>query len=250
LFAVPQVEPGADIAYYSAAREPRLPSDRGKREGPRSGYIGTEVFLSLVDSRELAYRSVVRQLGVQIRCTNRDLPLFMPTGQAQGELTLNSSAPIESIHVVAGPSRPQSAMREGAIAWRLLGLLSLNYISLLDSDPESGATALREILSLFAIGADVGLKRQIEGVRSIGVKPVVRRHPVAGPIAFSRGLEIRVTVDDMSFEGGSAILLGTVLHQYFARHVSMNSFAQTVLSSLTRGDVMTWTPRLGARAVL
>ena len=250
LFAVPQVEPGADIAYYSAAREPRLPSDRGKREGPRSGYIGTEVFLSLVDSRELPYRSVVRQLGVQIRCTNRDLPLFMPTGQAQGELTLNSSAPIESIHVVAGPSRPQSAMREGAIAWRLLGLLSLNYISLLDSDPESGATALREILSLFAIGADVGLKRQIEGVRSIGVKPVVRRHPVAGPIAFSRGLEIRVTVDDMSFEGGSAILLGTVLHQYFARHVSMNSFAQTVLSSLTRGDVMTWTPRLGARAVL
>jgi len=40
------------------------------------------------------------------------------------------------------------------------------------------------------------------------------------------------------------------LHQYFARHVSMNSFAQTVLSSLTRGDVMTWSPRLGTRAVL
>ena len=250
LFATPQAEPKADIGYYSAAREPRLPSDRGKREGPRSGYVGTEVYLSLVDHRELPYRSVIRQLGVQIRCTNRDLPLFAATGQAQGDLQLNSSAPIESIHIVAGPSRPQSAMREGAIAWRLLGLLSLNYISLLDSDPESGATALREILSLFAISADVGLKRQIEGVRSIGVKPVVRRHPVAGPIAFSRGLEIRVTVDDLSFEGGSAILLGSVLHQYFARHVSMNSFAQTVLSSLTRGDVMTWSPRLGARAVL
>ena len=250
LFAAPQAEPKAEIAYYSAAREPRLPSDRGKREGPRSGYVGTEVFLSLVDSREHPYRNAVRQLGVQIRCTNRDLPLFMPTGQAQGELSLNVTAPIESIHIAAGPSRPQSAMREGAIAWRLLGLLSLNYISLLDSDPENGATALREILTLFAIGADIGLKRQIEGVRSIGVKPVVRRHPVAGPIAFSRGLEIRVTVDDLSFEGGSAILLGSVLHQYFARHVSMNSFAQTVLSSLTRGDVMIWTPRLGARAVL
>lgn len=250
LFAAPQAEPGADGAYYSAAREPRLASDRGKREGPRSGYVGTEVFLSLVDSRELPYRGTVRQLGVQTRCTNRDLPLFMPTGQAQGELTLNSSAPIESIHIVAGPSRPQSAMREGAIAWRLLGLLSLNYLSLRDSNPEEGALTLREILSVFAIGADVGLKRQIEGLRSVGVKPVVRRHPVAGPIAFSRGLEIRVTVDDLSFEGGSAILLGSVLHQYFARHVSMNSFAQTVLSSLTRGDVMTWAPRLGARPVL
>ncbi|MGZ5183927.1 MAG: type VI secretion system baseplate subunit TssF [Caldimonas sp.] len=250
LFAAPQGEPGGDRAYYSVVREPRLPSDRAKRDGPRSGYVGTETFLSLVDSREVPYRGALRQLSVQVRCTNRDLPLFMPTGQAQGELTLNASAPIEAIHITAGPSRPQSAMKEGGIAWRLLGLLSLNYLSLLESDPESGALTLREILTLFAAGADVGLKRQIEGVRSVTVKPIVRRHPVAGPIAFSRGLEIKVTVDDLSFEGGSAVLLMSVLHQYFSRHVSMNSFVQTVLASMTRGDVMTWAPRLGARAVL
>jgi type VI secretion system protein ImpG len=250
LFAAPQAEPGAERAYYSAVREPRLPSDRGKREGPRSGYLGTETFLSLVDSREVPYRGALRQLAVQVRCTNRDLPLFMPTGQAQGELTLNASAPIEAIYITAGPSRPQSAMKEGGISWRLLGLLSLNYLSLLESDPESGALTLREILTLFASGADVGLKRQIEGVRSVAVKPIVRRHPVAGPIAFSRGLEVRITVDDLSFEGGSAVLLVSVLHQYFSRHVSMNSFVQTVLASMTRGDVMTWAPRLGARAVL
>lgn len=250
LFAAPQSEPIADRAYYSAAREPRLPSERGKREGPRSGYVGTETFLQLVDSKETPFRGALRQLAVQVRCTNRDLPLFMPTSQAGGELILNSSAPIASIDIAAGPSRPQSAMREGGIAWRLLGLLSLNYVSLLESDPESGATTLREILSLFASGADVGLKRQIDGVRSVSVKPIVRRHPVPGPIAFSRGLEIRITVDDLSFEGGSAALLTSVLHQYFSRHVSMNSFVQTVLASMTRGDVMTWAPRLGARAVL
>jgi type VI secretion system protein ImpG len=132
----------------------------------------------------------------------------------------------------------------------LIGLLSLNYLSLLDSDPENGALTLREILSLFSASADAGLKRQIEGVRSVAVKPVVRRHPVAGPIAFSRGLQVKVTVDDLSFEGGSAALLVSVLHQYFSRHVSMNSFVQTVLASMTRGDVMSWAPRLGARAVL
>ena len=105
-----KAEPKADIGYYSAARcEPRLrSSDPRQREGPRSGYVGTEVYLSLVDHRELPYRNVVRQLGVQVRCTNRDLPLFMPTGQAQGELHLNGSAPIEAIHIVAGPSRPQA----------------------------------------------------------------------------------------------------------------------------------------------
>jgi len=250
LFATPQGERGAEGAYYSTVREPRLPSDRGRREGPRSGYVGTETFLSLVDSHQSPYAGALRQLAVRVRCTNRDLPLFMPTGQAGGELILSASAPIESISITAGPSRPQSAMREGAIAWRLLGLLSLNYLSLLDSDEETGAQALREILSLFAAAADVGLKRQIEGVRSVVVKPVVRRHPTPGPIAFSRGLEVKVTVDDLSFEGGSAALLASVLHQYFSRHVSMNSFVQTVLASLTRGDVVTFTPRPGARTLL
>ncbi len=251
LFAAPQSEPGSrEGAYWSAAREPRLPSNRGKREGPRSGYIPTEVFLSLVDSREAQFRGALRQLAVSMRCTNRDLPLFMPTGQSGTELTLASGAPLESISISAGPSRPQSAMREGGIAWRLLGLLSVNYLSLVDSTPDTGAETLREILALFAAGAELGMKRQIEGVRSVGVKPVVRRHPMPGPIAFSRGLEIRVTVDDLSFEGGSSALLCSVLHQYFSRHVSMNSFVQTVLTSLSRGEIMSWAPRLGARAVL
>src|SRR5690606_3668775 len=115
---------------------PRVVSDRARREGPRSGYVGTEAFLSLVDPREAPYADELRQLAVRVRCTNRDLPMFMPVGQSHGELTLTASAPVEAIDVVAGPSRPQSAMREGPVAWRLLGLLSLNYVSLLGDDPE------------------------------------------------------------------------------------------------------------------
>jgi type VI secretion system protein ImpG len=103
LFAAPQAEPKADIPYYSAIREPRLPSDRGKREGPRSGYVGTEVFLSLVDSRELPYRGEVRQLGVQIRCTNRDLPLFMPTDRHKASST--STAARRSSRSTSLPAR-------------------------------------------------------------------------------------------------------------------------------------------------
>jgi type VI secretion system protein ImpG len=59
-----------------------------------------------------------------------------------------------------------------------------------------------------------------------------------------------LTVDDLSFEGGSAVLLASVLHHYFSRHVSMNSFAQTTVTSLTRGEIMTWQPELGSRSVI
>jgi type VI secretion system protein ImpG len=250
LFGVPQAEPAGATGFYSCLREPRVMTERGKREGPRSAYVGTEMYLSLVDLRHAPYRQSLRQLSARVRCTNRDLPMFMPVGASHGELTLNSTAPVEAVHVVAGPSRPQGATREGPLAWRLLSLLSLNYLSLLDENPEQGALALRELLGLFAHSAEVGLKRQIEGVRSVGVRPVVRRHPIRGPIAFGRGLELRVTVDDLSFEGGSAVLLGSVLHRYFSRHVSMNSFVQTTIATQARGDVKTWAPNVGARAVL
>ncbi len=250
LFAAPQMKPAGGNGYYTLVREPRLASDRSRREGPRSGYMGSEVFMALVDPNEAPFKVTLRELSARVRCTNRDLPMFMPVGQAQGRMSMSSSAPVTGIDVIAGPSRPQSALREGGIAWRLLGLLSLNYVSLLDEDTDKGATAVRELLGLFAMGADVGVKRQIEGLRSVSVSPVVRRHPTPGPIAFSRGLEVRLTVDELSFEGGSACLLGTVLHQYFARHVSMNSFAQTVLISQSRGELARWRPQPGARMVL
>ena len=250
LFEAPHGAPPGTQAYYSAAREPRLVSDTARRDGPRSGYVGTEVFLSLVDPLEAPYAETMQQLAVRIRCTNRDLPLFMPLGGTDDDFTLDVGAPVTTIRAVAGPSRPHSAAREGAIAWKLLNLLSLNYLSLLDTEPEQGAVALRELLGLFARGAEPGLARQIEGLRQVGVKPVVRRHPAKGPIAFGRGIEVRLTVDDLAFEGGSAVLLGSVLHRYLSRHASMNSFVQTVVASLSRGELARFAPASGSRPVL
>jgi type VI secretion system protein ImpG len=66
-------------------------------------------------------------------------------------------------------------------------------------------------------------------------------------LAFGRGLEIIVEVDEMAFEGGSAFLLGSVLNHYFARYVSMNSFTETALRSLGRGEINRWVPHWGAR---
>ena len=250
LFDVPHADPAGASGYFSLLREPRLAGDRSRREGPRSAYVGHEVFLSLVDLQRAPYRTELRQLGARLRCTNRDLPLFMPTGRDHGGLTLETRAPVAHVGIVAGPSRPRGASREGPLAWRLLSLLSLNYLSLVDEDAERGALALRELVGLFGQGAEPGLLRQVEGLRSVSARPVVRRHPAPGPIAFGRGLEVQLTVDELAFQGGSAALLGAVLHHYFSRHVSMNSFVQTALVSRTRGELKRWQPLPGARALL
>ena len=109
---------------------------------------------------------------------------------------------------------------------------------------------MRGLLELYAPVADPGLRKQIEGLRSVNVARVVRRLRTPGPITFGRGLEITLRVEDSAFEGGSAVLLGAVLHAFLARHVSINSFTETVLVSEGRGEIHRWMPQPGARPTL
>ena len=236
-------------AYYAVQREPRLMSQVQQRDGPRSSYIGTELYLSVVDANEAPFPADLRQLGVRALCTNRDLPVLMPLGGAKGDLTLAQTAPVKLITVIKGPSRPQSAMREGSVAWKLINQLSLNHLSLTDTDAEHGAAALRQILRLYAQAGDAGAQRQVDGVRSVKLQQVVRRLPMPGPITFGRGVEVKVEVDDLSFEGASAFLLGCVLERFVARHVSMNGFTQLRLHSAGRGDILIGRPRCGTRPI-
>jgi len=238
----------SQTAYYTLWREPRLLSEASRRDGPRSGYIGSEIFVSLVDPTDAPYSEALRQVSIQTLCTNRDLPLFMPTNA--GALTCDSGTPLQGVNALAGPSRPFTAMREGGVAWRLLNLLSLNYLSLIDTEGGEATVALRELLSRLPQGSEPALRRQIEALQKVEARPVVRRHPAPGPIAFSRGIEVRLTVDELGHAGGSAYLFGAALHHYLARHASMNSFVETALVSLTRGEVARFKPASGSRPVL
>ena len=192
----------------------------------------------------------LRQLAVQTLCTNRDLVLQMPLGRGPSDFSLDIAAPVVSVRAVAGPSRPNAPLADGAVAWRAISHLSLNYLSLVNTTPQEGAAALRDLLELYASSADAGATRQMEGIRTVGITPVVRRLRGPGPLAFGRGLEVTLGVDDMAFEGGSAFQLGAVLHHYLTRHVSINSFVETVLRSEGRGEVNRWEPRWGERPTL
>ena len=241
-------ESGEHMAYFTTRREPRLPSLTQKRHGARSSHVGSEVFLSLVDASEAPYPAVLRQVGVTAQCTNRDLPLLMPLGVGTTDFELDGSAPLQAIRCAKGPSRPWTPTE--VPAWRAIDHLSLNYLSLVEADPTEGAAALRRLLTLYAPEHGSGLRNAIDGLRHIRVKPRVARFPLPGPLAFGRGLEITLEVDEMAFQGGSAFLFGQVMERFLARHVSLNSFTETVLISQTRGEVMRWKPRLGARATL
>ncbi|MGX2030709.1 type VI secretion system baseplate subunit TssF [Methylocaldum gracile] len=234
-------------AYYTLHREKRVLSSKQRRQGMRSSYIGSEVFISLVDAAEAPYRGDLKQLGMETLCTNRDLPLLMPVGMGATDFTLQTGAPVQAIRCLAGPTKPRPSSADGEMAWRLINHLSLNYLTLTDSSETEGAAALRELLALYADPNDATVRRQIEGVLSIGSKNVVRRVDAAGPIVFGRGLEIAVEFDESAFEGSGCFLLGAVLEQFFARYVSLNSFAETSVRTAERGEIMRWPLRIGQR---
>lgn len=233
--------------YYSVHRMPRVLSPQQRRYGARSNYVGTEVYVSLVDVNEQPYAAGIRELAIETLCTNRDLSQMMPIGGGSSDFDLVAGAPVLAIRCIAGPTKPRPAPLEGEAHWRIINHLSSNYLGLLDGDERQGATALRDLLGLYGDMTQANISKQIEGVRSITYQPINRRLPSPGPIAFGRGLEITLTCEELAFEGVGIFLLGTVLEQFFARYVSMNSFTEMVLKSTTRGEVMRWPPRLGRR---
>ena len=236
--------------FYSLQRRARMLSTRQQQSGTRTNYVGTEVFLSLADARGRPVDSEVAQLDVQALCTNRDLPIRVAFGKGRTDFQLEGTAPLEGIRCIAGPSTPRSSPAFGDAAWNIISHLSLNYLSLIEADPSQGARMLRELLALYADPKDPAAARQIEGVMQVGYAPVVRRIPIPGPMSFARGLEITLTLDDAAFEGAGVLPLASVLERFFARYVSLNSFAQTRVRSAARGDLKRWAVRTGARQLL
>jgi len=240
------------MAFFALRRERRVLSSRQKRRGPRSSYIGSETYLSLVDARQAPYSGDLKQLSVQTLCTNRDLPLQMSLGGGRTDFTLDISAPVDAVRCVVGPTRPRPSLAhaQGEVSWRLINHLSMNYLSLIDNDERQGAAALREVLSLYGNLAEAGVKKQVEGLKSVQAEKVTRRIPVPGPIAFGRGLEITLTLDESAFEGTGVFLLGAIMEQFFARYVSINSFTETCIRTVDRGEIMRWPVRTGQRHLL
>lgn len=241
---------GRGGAYFAVNRQPRAESAKEQRVGRRSSYPGSEVFISLVDATSAPYRSDLKQLAVDTLCTNRDLPLQIPLGRGRTDFTMEASAPVVSVRCIAGPTPPRHTHPEGEFAWRLVNHLSLNYLSLADSDESQGAAGLRDLLRLYGDADDPQFQKQIEGIKSISARAISRQLPTLGPTAFARGLEITVTLDEDGFVGSGVFQLGAVLDHFFARYVSINSFTETIIRAQGRGEVMRWPARIGRRHTL
>ncbi|MFD1200016.1 type VI secretion system baseplate subunit TssF [Brucella gallinifaecis] len=236
-------------AYFSLRREPRLLSERARRYGTRTGYAGSEVFISVVDEQQSPWHNDLKYLTANVLCTSRDLPLLLRQ-QDQSNFMISDSIPVKQISLRKGPTPPRPALAQGIVTWRLISQLQLNYLSLMDATPEQGAASLRQLLGLYGNSSEPAVAKQILGVRHCNLHPIHRRVPEPGPIVFARGIAIDLKVDEQAFSGSSPYIFGSVLERVFSRLVAMNSFTEMTLSSEQRGKIAHWGARMGKRMLI
>ena len=229
---------------------------RARREGPSAFWYaerrphrhhdGTDLVLSFVDLEFDPTQPAHETVYGHVLCTNRRLPEHIPP---QARYTLDQGLPVRRITGVDTPTNPIDPPLGGEHLWQLISNLSLNHLSL-SSRPESLNT-LREMLRLYSGGAPSDFEQQLDGLRSMATESVARRVGDDAWRGFCRGTEVALTVDERSFVGSSAFLLGAVLNHVFALHASADSFTQLALSSNQRdGTWHRWPPQAGDQPLL
>jgi type VI secretion system protein ImpG len=208
---------------------------------------GTEVELSFVDPALNPTVPAEDVLFAQLLCTNRMLPRHLSSATP---LEVETDLPIDRIRCLAKPTPPADPPMAGENLWRLVSHLSLNKLSLVDGP--DGLEALKEILYLYS-GSDENSRkrRQIDGLRSLRMRPVVRRLGDRNWRGFVRGTEIRLTFREENFAGGSAYLLGSVLDRFFALYANVNTFTELVIARENHDEEWKrWPARVGERLLL
>lgn len=236
-------------AYYTVSRKMRQRSEKERLRGVRTSYLGSEVYLSLVDRSQAPYPAGLDQLAVTALCTNRDLPMLLAMGDAD-VFFLPGGGPVKKVRTPISPTRPNPTLAQGDTAWRLISHLSLNYLSIAQTDSGSSAEALRELIGIYAPLGNRVTEKQLEGITNVTSRPIVRRMSDEVLSTAVRGLEISIDFDESFFEGTSVYVLGAVLERFFRKYATINSFTETVLTTERRGEIARWRPKSGLGQIL
>ena len=90
-------------------------------------------------------------------------------------------------------------------------------------------------MALYGRPDDPIMRRQIDGIQKVTSRSVTRRVSDVDRLAFGRGRQATVRLDDASYENGRMYLFTAVLDRFLAEFASVNSFVETVFESPDQG---------------
>jgi type VI secretion system protein ImpG len=207
----------------------------------------TDVAVSFVDLSGRLVHPTLDAVTTRLTCFNGDLPNRLPFGSDGGDLSLPGGGPIERIVSLVRPTPVVQPPLGKSQLWRLISLLSLNYMSLVDG----GADALRELLQLHNFADSAAVDRQIRGVQRVGSGPCYSRIAGEHGVSFARGHRVEIDFDEDQYAGGGVYLFASVLERFLGLYVSLNSFCILAARCEQRKEMLReWPPRAGWKTLL
>ena len=156
--AASENNPGQPSLFYTLRRLPRRRSAEESRHGSPSDYTGTDMFISLSEPAGIDDDAAVAEISIRAVCSNRHLPEHLPVGASGADFRLTDNMALD-IRCVAGPTPPRGPVvgelrsrsetsHAGAVTWRLINMLSLNYLGLVERGAGEAGQSVRDVLTL------------------------------------------------------------------------------------------------------
>ena len=226
-----------DLAFWSATRHL---NEFGEREP-------STMSISVVDLTGSFTDPEADVLMVRTLCTNFDLPSRFQFGSESGDFEATGYPAAKTVVALRRPTASINPAGGQGHFWRLISLLSLNYLSL----NEEGRTAMQEILRLHNLSDAAASENQVGSILKMSSSPnFALVNSVYGLIP-ARGTQVEMEFDEQQFAGSGLYLLAAVLDRFLAGYASMNSFSQlTARSTLRKEALGKWPPRAGTQALL
>ncbi|MGA2633226.1 MAG: type VI secretion system baseplate subunit TssF [Terracidiphilus sp.] len=226
-----------DLAFWVATRHV---NEFGEREP-------STMTISVVDLTGNFTEPEADVLMVRTLCTNFDLPSRFQFGSEGGDFEAVGYAAAKTVTALRRPTASVSPTGGKEHFWRLISLLSLNYLSL----NEEGRTAMQEILRLHNMSDSAASENQVGSILKMKSSPGFALVDSAYGLIPARGTQVEMEFDEQQFAGSGLYLFTAVLDRFLASYASMNSFSQLTARSTLRKEAMgKWPPRAGTQALL
>jgi len=211
---------------------------------------GDDVFLTISDLQSELLAEDTTVVNTSILATNRDLPARLPFGGGRPHLQVSGT--INGLGAITALTKPTPTRRPGrgpSAHWKLIGQLSLNYLTLVGN--ELSGEALRQVLAIYDTGNTPDSEYMRERLISVSSSPGVARLRFKGHTAMCSGIDVTLEIDDERLSGSGSFLLCAVVERFLAGACALNSFVR-VTARLQRetGVWKTWPPRIGDRPLI
>ncbi|MNJ14845.1 hypothetical protein D3C77_90790 [compost metagenome] len=209
------------------------------------GREGLRHRIAFVRGDESHYIGERETASIELTCSNRDLPQAL----AVGDLSWSTEA-TPSFATYTNLIAPTPAYRpvlDSSLHWTLISNLSLNYLSLLSTEPLKAVIRAYDFAALHDLQQARATRKRLNGIGEALTTPVdwlMKGLPV-------RGLQTRLQLDQHAFLcEGELYLFASVLSHFFALYASINSFHRLEVINTTNNERYEWPLLTGRQPVI